>query len=129
MFTRSVISALRARSALSQHRMMVTSVPTAEIAAAIPQTYASMSNDVLMIKGCMKDEEALGELLIREIMTKDGVSWEDAQPKFREIQLASKGGLFFKLPYYTGILSAGAIGFATFPLCFDLDTAMWFNEK
>ena len=35
----------------------------------------------------------------------------------------------YRLPYYTGVTLALGGGFASIPLCFDIDTAMWFNEN
>ena len=48
----------------------------------------------------------------------------------KEISAANRSGnALYKLPYRVGITVALVAGFGSFPLVFDLDTAMWFNEQ
>ena len=54
----------------------------------------------------MGDQDARGERLIRDIMAKDNVSWEDAQPRFEEIVSANRKGLFlYTLPSHLSTLT------------------------
>eukprot|EP00615_Pteridomonas_danica_P007067 CAMPEP_0114340604 /NCGR_PEP_ID=MMETSP0101-20121206/8480_1 /TAXON_ID=38822 ORGANISM="Pteridomonas danica, Strain PT" /NCGR_SAMPLE_ID=MMETSP0101 /ASSEMBLY_ACC=CAM_ASM_000211 /LENGTH=229 /DNA_ID=CAMNT_0001473907 /DNA_START=23 /DNA_END=712 /DNA_ORIENTATION=- len=86
-------------------------------------------NDTLTVLALEGNEDAVQERLIREIMAKDEVEWDDASKKFGEIEQAHRNGLAMaKLPYKVGIVCAVTAAFASFPLCFDLPTALWFNE-
>ena len=77
----------------------------------------------------MGDQDARGERLIRDIMAKDRVTWDEAQPKFEEIVMANRKGLFlYTLPYKLGILGSLVLGFGSIPMIFDLKTALWFND-
>ena len=98
-------------------------------AVNLPREYRAFPNDVLLTAAIMGDQDARGERLIRDIMAKDNVSWEDAQPRFEEIVSANRKGLFlYTLPYKIGILSSLVLGFGSIPMIFDLNTALWFNE-
>ena len=84
---------------------------------------------MLLSAAIMGDQDAREERLIRDIMAKDDVSWEEAQPKFEEIIAANRRGLFVStLPYKIGIVSSLVLGFGSIPMIFDLNTALWFNE-
>lgn len=84
---------------------------------------------MLLTAAIMGDQDARGERLIRDIMANDGVTWEEAQPKFEEIVVANRKGLFlYTLPYKVGILGSLVLGFGSIPMIFDLKTALWFND-
>ena len=103
--------------------------PTIEDAKTMPREYYEMPNDVLLTLAASGDYGAKEEIMIREIMAVDGVSWQDAQPKFQEISAkAYEGKGVATLPYKIGIAAALSAGFASIPLCFNLSVAQSFNE-
>jgi hypothetical protein len=54
------------------------------------------------------DHDAKNEVLTRNIMAVDLVSWEDAQPKLREIEAKTIEGLGLTfLPHKIGVISSG----------------------
>ena len=62
-------------------------------------------------------------------MAKNEVEWGAAKEKFKEISSENLRGMFIStLPYKAGILAVTTAALATFPMCFDLGTATWFNE-
>lgn len=92
-------------------------------------TYREMPNDLLLTMAALGDQDAREERLIREIMAKDNVDWKAAQPTFMKILASNRSGLFVAtLPYKIGIFSAVSAGFLSFPMIFDINTVMWFNE-
>jgi len=44
-----------------------------------------MENESILHLSIIGDQEAREERLIREIMAKDNISWEEAQPRFEEM--------------------------------------------
>jgi hypothetical protein len=88
-----------------------------------------LDNDTLCMMAIEGNEDANKERLIREIMAKDSIEYDVAKMKFRLVEKANRSGMFVAtLPYKTGIVVATGAALATFPLCFDLETAKWFNE-
>ena len=86
-------------------------------------------NDTLVMMAIEGNADAVKERLIREIMAKDEVEWDDANVKFEEIARANASGMALAtFPYKAGIMVVTASAFATFPLCFDLEAAKWFND-
>ena len=60
----------------------------------------------------------------------DSVDYQAACKTFEVIEKANKEFSFIKtMPYKIGIASALTAGFASIPLCFDIGTAVWFNEN
>lgn len=95
----------------------------------MPKDLKHFPNDVLLMLSVEGDAGAREEIVIREIMAVDSVEWEGAQPRLKEIETAAKSGLVMaRLPYKIGIGTAMVGGLVTFPLCFNLSTALWFNE-
>jgi hypothetical protein len=89
-----------------------------------------MSNETLIILSSLGDHDAARERLSRDIMFKDKVSWEGAQEKLEELEQANKKYMSFgTLPYKIGLITSVTAGFATFPLCFDRRSTVWFNEN
>ena len=77
----------------------------------------------------MGDQPARQERLVREIMSVENVTWENAQPFLNQIIASNRKGLFIlTLPYKIGILSALGVGVVSLPLIYHLDTVLWFNE-
>jgi hypothetical protein len=100
-----------------------------DVAKAMPKRYSEMPNDVLVIQAALGDQDAREERLIREIMSTDGVTWDEAEKTFHKMVSENRKGLFFStLPYKTGITFALVAGFASIPMIFDLSTVLWFNE-
>lgn len=60
------------------------SKPTMEDAKTMPREYYEMPNEVLLTLAANGDYGAMEERLIREIMAVDDVTWDEAQPKFKE---------------------------------------------
>ena len=95
----------------------------------MPRSMQEYSNDVVVILAAQEIEAAVEERLRREIMRVDEVSWEEANVKLGEIDAYARRSLwFYKLPYRVGITAALVAGFGSIPMCFDLNTALWFNE-
>jgi len=88
-----------------------------------------MPNDIIQIMAVDGDSDAKEERLIRNIMSVDGVSWEEARGTFQIIKQQNRSGVtLLKMPYYVGIFTAVTSAFASIPLCFDLHSVMQFNE-
>lgn len=95
----------------------------------MPVEYSSYPNDALITLAASGDHDAHAEMLTRNIMAVDGVSWDEAQPRLQEIfALSTSGSSITFLPHKIGVVTAVVAGFATFPLCFDIDTALMFNK-
>jgi hypothetical protein len=57
------------------------------------------------------------------------VSRVDAQPTFNRMVESNRRYLFmYTLPYKVGISVALIAALASFPMCFDYNTVLWFNE-
>lgn len=88
-----------------------------------------MPNDVLISAAIEGDQEAVEERLIREIMTVEGKTWDESQPIFLQMVEENRKGLFMiTLPYKIGVVTAVTAGIVSLPMCFDINTVMWFNE-
>ncbi|KAJ8610111.1 hypothetical protein CTAYLR_007087 [Chrysophaeum taylorii] len=104
--------------------------PTIEEACDMPRAYHEFPNDVLLMMAANMDHDARQERLTREVMAVDKVSWEEAQPKVREIAAATHVGIGLAVaPFRVVIVSSIVVGLASFPLCFHLPTALWFNDN
>ena len=103
--------------------------PTIEMAKAMPRAYSEMSNESLLVFSAQDDFGANRERLIREIMCVDHVTWDGAQPRLEEMELANKERMFWgTLPYKIGFVGSVTLAVASIPLCFHLNTVLWFNE-
>jgi len=101
-----------------------------EIAKAQPKGYYDMNNETLLLYCAAGDFAARKERLLREIMSVDDVSWDDAHLTLNKMdQDNNKGMWLFTLPYKVGITTAVGAAAVSIPLVFDLDTALWFNEN
>jgi len=104
--------------------------PTLEQAKTMPRYHYEFPNDVLCLMAVQGDHDARKERLIREIMAVDELSWDDAQPKIKEIANATHQGISLAVfPFRAVIWGSLIAGFVSFPLVFHLDTALWFNDK
>lgn len=104
--------------------------PSMEEALAAPRHYCEYSNEMLLILAAEGDHDASSERLIREIMWEGQISWDEAQPQFDKVKRSNEGIVrsLTALPFKINATVAIVVGFATIPLCFDLPTAMWFND-
>ena len=104
-------------------------VVTKAHAATMPQAYNVMSNEAIIIMSHQGDRGAKAERLVRNIMVVDDCEWAEGNKKLHEIHSYNQQGVaFLKLPYYFGITASVSAAFASIPLVFDLNTALWFNE-
>lgn len=109
-------------------RRLVTK-PTIAEARRLPREYFEFPDHVLLTMAANFDHDARRERLTREIMAIDEVDWDAAQGRVALIGQATHEhiGMYiapFKVVIYTSLLA----GFASFPLCFHLDTVKWFND-
>lgn len=103
--------------------------PSIDAAKAMPKDYSEMKNELLVAIALQGDHGARKERLIREVMLQDGVAHTDALATVDQMSRENKGNnWFWKLPYRVGIFTAVTAGVASFPMVFDLGTALWFNE-
>jgi hypothetical protein len=131
MFSRQILKL--SKSGLSASKNIVSRSFAARVSIAdakkMPKNYDEMPNDILLSMAVMGDQEAREERLIREIMSVDNVTWEDAQPSFAKMVKSNRKGLFLAtLPYKVGIFTAVTAGFVSIPMIFDYNTVLWFNE-
>jgi hypothetical protein len=95
----------------------------------MPREYSEMPCDVLLVMANTDNHDASSERLIREIMSVDGVTREDAKVKADEMdKMAQSGASLWEIPWRGLAVVSLVGGLATFPLCFDLSTALWFND-
>jgi len=110
-------------------RCLSSKVVSLEEAKKLPREFEEMSNDVITIMAVLGDQEAREERLIREIMAVDGVTWADAQPRFREMMTANRQGMWLAtFPYKVGLVTSVGAAILSVPMVFELNTVMWFNE-
>jgi hypothetical protein len=102
--------------------------PTLEEARAMPREYCEMSNDLLCTMSSTGDSAAIRERVIREVMSVDEKSWEDAEKTVGKIEASAGASLLAVAPYYTGMVGAFIGGIASFPLVFEKNTVLWFNH-
>lgn len=104
--------------------------PSLDIADAMPLSTQELDNSSLMMLAGTGDHQARREVLKRHIMTKDRVSYDQAEATYQEIDKKNREFMFaLSLPYQLGIGVALVGAFASFPLVFDLGTAEWFNAN
>lgn len=107
----------------------IRTVVTLEEAKKMAKNYNEIPNDVLLNMAVMGDQDAREERLIREIMSVENISWQEAQPIFDKMVESNRNGLFLAtLPYKVGIAAALVAGFGSLPMIFDINTVLWFNE-
>jgi hypothetical protein len=100
------------------------------MAKAMPRAYSEMSNESLLVFSAQEDFGANRERLIREIMFVDHVTWDGAQTRLEEMEKANKEMMFWgTLPYKVGFVGSVTLAVASIPLCFHLNTVLWFNEN
>mmetsp|Transcript_10370 Transcript_10370/g.12583 ORF Transcript_10370/g.12583 Transcript_10370/m.12583 type:complete len:233 (+) Transcript_10370:29-727(+) len=104
--------------------------PSIQTAKDMPREYSEMSINILIPLAVRGNYEARRERLIREIMAVDDVDHDTATSKQQSISSANRSGnSLYKLPYTVGITLAMVGGIASFPMVFDVNTALWFDEN
>jgi hypothetical protein len=120
---------MKTHRSFSQSSIVFVEVPTIEVAKAMPKSYSAMSNELIISMAIAGDQKSKEERLLREIMAVDEINYTEAQKVFAEIEKFNQTGDFMRtFPYKVGLAASVAAGFASLPLVFDLQTALWFNE-
>ena len=102
--------------------------PTPAVAHALPLTYQEMDNSTLVTLATLGEHDACKEVLLRHIMDVDACDYDVARTRFKEISKENAAGAWIlSLPYKIGIAAALVAGFGSFPMVFDLGTALAFN--
>lgn len=95
----------------------------------MPREMKELPNVVILSLAVSGDQQAREERLIREIMRVDNVDWVTGNETLARMKKDNRKNVrFFTLPYKIGIFFSVTAAFASFPLVFDLNTAIWFNE-
>merc|ERR1712038_359518 len=106
--------------------------PSLDVAKGLKTSFKEMDNNSLTILAHIESAASSGareEVLKRHIMSVDKVNYETACDTFDKIKEKNmEYASFLAFPYKLGIFGGLTAGFASFPLCFDLKTAEWFNE-
>ena len=96
----------------------------------LPLGVEEMDNSSLIVLGELGELSARKEILKRHIMERDRVTYEEACKTFEEIAMRNQEGQYLlSFPYKIGIVTALTAAFSSFPLCFDITTAEWFNKN
>lgn len=105
-------------------------VVSIEEAKEMPKLMRELPNVVILSLAVSGDQEAREERLIREIMSVDDVDWNSANRTLTRMKNDNRKNVqIFTLPYKIGIAFSVTAAFASIPLVFDLNTAIWFNER
>lgn len=104
--------------------------PTLAYAKVIPSDYSSMRHEQI-IQLCVEgDYGARQEALIRNVMSVDEVEYDQAVAKVEEINKYNESSLrIHSLPYHVGLGTAITGGIISFPMIFQKETVMAFNDK
>jgi hypothetical protein len=104
--------------------------PTIAYAKAMPKSFSAMRHEQI-IQLCVEGSgSAREEALLRNIMSVDTIDHDEATKVLEEIREKNREGMNLSyLPYHIGIGTSIAAGAASFPLVFDLDTVIKFNER
>jgi hypothetical protein len=123
----------RERHALVVHARAMSTVasskPTIEVAKEMPREFHEMSDKMIMRLAVGGNYKACKERMVREVRAVNGVDYATATSTVDEMSSANRSAnAIYKLPYNLGITLAIGAGLASFPLVFDINTALWFNE-
>lgn len=103
--------------------------PTMQMAKLMPLAASELEDCVLIPLAVNGQVHALEEVLKRNIMAVDSVSYEVACEKFQEIAKKNREGMWLlTIPYKLGIGIAITFAVGSFPMVFELSTVQWFNE-
>lgn len=92
--------------------------------------YYEMSNESLAMLAAAGNQDAAVERMIREVMFVDQVHWRMGALKVQEMEALSGGTVtqMLRFPYTVGTFVSLGAAFMAVPMCFSVDTALWFNE-
>lgn len=103
--------------------------PTLEYAKKMPKTFATKTNEQILLFAELGIPEACRECIVRDVMAVDNVGYDEAMKVFDDIAKTNREGMFTAaLPFYVGLGAAVAAGYISIPLVFDLSTVKWFNQ-
>lgn len=118
-----------AQPSISAHRAGIQ-VPSLEVARNMGWGFSEMENEPLAVIAEMGNHRARKEVLTRHIMAVDNVDYVEAIKTLEEIACKNREGLAMAtMPYKIAIFVALTTGFGSIPMVFDIDLALWFNEK
>lgn len=101
-----------------------------EVARSMGWGFSEMENEPLAVIAEMGNHKAREEVLTRHIMAVDNVNYAQARKTLDEIASKNREGLMIAtMPYKIAIAVALITGFGSIPMVFDIEVALWFNEK
>ena len=104
--------------------------PTLDYARGMPQDCKMMRHEQILQLCVEGYNAARREALIRHVMAVDEVGYDEAEETVNEIENENRKFMHLEyMPYHAGILTAIGAGFLGWPLAYDLDWAIWFNEN
>jgi hypothetical protein len=120
-----VIGGCRAKSTTTT----TTIGPSLEICNSMPRSPAEMSNESIVMLAIQNNHVAREEMLRRDIMRKDKITWKQANDIVIEMKEDVRSILSIgTAPYRVGAVVSCLAGFASIPLVFGHDTVEAFNK-
>jgi len=106
------------------------SKPTIEYAKAMPTDYCGMRHEQILQLCVEGDFGARREALTRNIMGVDSIEYDEADAKVTEMwKFNQKSMHIHHIPYQIGLGAAVTGGAVSFPLIFEKNTVLAFNDK
>jgi len=103
--------------------------PTLEYVKGMPKTFASMTNEQILLFAELEIPEACRECIVRDVMAVHNIEYDEAMKVFEKIAKTNREGMALAaFPFYLGFGIAVTAGYASFPLVFHKETVEWFNE-
>lgn len=103
--------------------------PTIEYAKSMKTSFTSMSNMDIIHLASEGDPMANREVLTRHIMSVDNIEYDEAAKIFTKIREVHRGNVILHFaPYHLGLVVSLAGAAASFPLVFEYNTVMAFND-
>lgn len=104
--------------------------PSLAYAKAMPKGFSAMRHEQILQLCAEKNQGALREALIRNIMSIDEIEYDAAVEIFNEIKRVNRSTMMVSfLPYKIGLAGAITFGSLSMPMVFHLETVEWFNEN
>jgi hypothetical protein len=104
----------------------ISKKPTIHEARLLPRDPSEMDGPTLVTLAAMGNFDARKEAVIRDIMCKDNIDYDECKKKFRDIEVKNSEYIsIVALPYRVGIFVSLGAAFGSFPMIFDLGTAEW----
>ncbi len=104
--------------------------PTIQYAKGMPRNFSAMRHEQIL-QLCVEGSRcARREGLIRNVMAVDEIEYDDAAKIVQSIEKENREMMVIEyLPYHAGIAAAVVVGIGSFPMVFDINTVLWFNER